>query len=198
MEASTRRRSAAVSIAVGPNARWIAVGMLVTSVLVAGDGIGRWSEVHASHNTCQLLNQFGGEASVEARAKATLDSRLPQTYSGKVTVGKVPITNDPIRVDVDATIKKPAKNINITCASSSFSSKVDIRARVSGQAGSSTHDGDGRITGHYVVYLATPPRLCVKNLKMASLNLQGVQNDVDNWIRKKINDSLIVHDICSS
>ena len=113
-------------------------------------------------------------------------------------MGKVPITNDPIRVDVDATIKKPAKNVNITCASSSFSSKVDIRARVSGQAGSSTHDGDGRITGHYVVYLANPPRLCVKNLKMASLNLQGVQNDVDNWIRKKINDSLIVHDICSS
>jgi hypothetical protein len=48
------------------------------------------------------------------------------------------------------------------------------------------------------VYLANPPRLCVKNLKMSSLNLQGVQNDVDNWIRKKINDSLIVHDICSS
>jgi hypothetical protein len=32
---------------------------------------------------------------------------------------------------------------------------------------------------------------------MASLNLEGVQNDVDNWIRKKINDSIIVQDICS-
>jgi hypothetical protein len=197
MDARTRRQRAAVPRLVGANARRLAVGLLVASALAAGGGIGHWAEVSAAHNTCQAINQAGGEAAMEAHAKATLDSRLPQSYSGKVTVGKVPVTNDPIRVDVDATIKKPAKSVNITCASSTFSTRVDIRAKVSGRAGSSTHEGDGRITGHYFVYLANPPRVCVKNLKMASLNLEGVQNDVDNWIRKKINDSIIVQDICS-
>ena len=31
---------------------------------------------------------------------------------------------------------------------------------------------------------------------MAGLNLQGVQNDVDNWIRKQINASALVGPFC--
>lgn len=197
MRADTRRQSAAVSMIAGTDVRSIGAGVLVLCFLVAGDGLGDWSEVHASHNTCGAIQQAGGEALVEAKALEALNQRLPQDFSGKVTVGHVPVTNDPIRVDVDAKIKKPAKNVNVTCASSGFSTRVDIRVRVSGKAGSSTHEGDGRITGHYLVYAGNPSRMCVKDLKMSNLNLQGVQNDVDNWIRKKINDSVIVSTICA-
>lgn len=196
MRARMRCQSAAVPVAVGTDVRWAAVGVLVSSLLVVGGGLGGRSEVHAAHNTCGPIQQVGGEASVEAKALNALNGRLPRSFSGKVTVGHIPVTNDPIRVDVDATIKKPAKNLNLTCASSNFSTRVDIRVRVSGKAGSSTHEGDGRITGHYVVILGNPMRMCVRGLKMANLNLQGVQNDVDNWIRKKINDSIIVNEIC--
>ncbi len=128
---------------------------------------------------------------VETWALTNLNNRLPKTFSGKVTVGHVPVTHDPIKVNVEATIKKPAKNVDIVCAPSSFSSRLDIKVRVSGRAGSSTHDGDGRITGHYTV-TSSPTRVRVSNLTMASLNLQGVENDVDNWIRVKINSSGLV------
>lgn len=164
--------------------------------VIMGSGFWGLSQVHAAHNTCALVAQAGGEATVEAWALTALNAKLPKTFSGKVTVGHVPVTNDPIRVNVDATIKNPAKNVDIVCAPSSFSSRLDIKVRVSGRAGSSTHDGAGRITGHYTVASLSPVRICVSNLNMAGLNLQGVQNDVDNWIRKQINASALVAPFC--
>ena len=153
--------------------------------------------VAASHNTCALVNQAGGEPAVEAWALAKVNTKLPKHFSDKVTVGHVPVTNDPIKVDVDATVKKPAKSVNITCATSAFSTRVDIRVRVSGRAGSSTHEGEGRISGHYTISAANPPRVCVSDLKMASLNLQNVQNEVDDYIRKQINKSALVENFCA-
>lgn len=176
--------------------RWITLGAFGLTFLLAGEGPGGRSEVHAGHNTCALVTQAGGEATVEGWALGALNGKLPKSFSDKVTVGHVPITNDPIKVDVDATVKKPAKNVNIVCGSSSLSSKLDIKVRVSGKAGSSTHEGEGRITGHYTVVAGSPIKICVSNINMASLNLQGVQNDVDNWIRKKINNSSIVGNFC--
>lgn len=160
-------------------------------------------DARASHNTCSLIAQAGGpmmgailgEWVVEEAALVLLNSRLPQTFSGKVTVGRVPVTGDPIKVQVDATLLKPAKNVDIVCASSSFSSKFNVKARVSGKLGSDTHEGEGRVTGHYTVD-STSRKACVGNLKLAGLNLRGVQNDVDNWIRKKINASGLVANFC--
>ncbi len=168
--------------------------VVLAAFTVMGSVVGDWAQ--ASHNTCSLVAQAGGEATVEAWALAALNAKLPKTFSGKVTVGHVPVTNDPIKVNVDATIKKPAKNVDIVCTPSSFSSRLDIKARVSGRAGSSTHDGDGRITGHYAVASLSPVKICVSNLNMAGLNLQGVQNEVDNWIRKQINASGLVGPFC--
>jgi hypothetical protein len=176
--------------------RWLVGSVLVWPLVAAEGGLPGTAPVHAAHNTCSLVTQAGGETAVETWALTNLNAKLPKTFSGKVTVGRVPVTNDPIRVDVDATIKKPAKSVDITCASSALSSKLEIRVRVSGRAGSSTHEGDGRITGHYTIAAASPPRVCVSNLKMASLNLQGVQNDVDDWIRKQINHSALVGNFC--
>ncbi len=150
----------------------------------------------SSVNTCGPIAQVpGGEAAVEAWALANLNAKLPMSYSGKVTVGRVPVTNDPIRVNVDATIKNPAKNVDIVCAQSKFSSRLDVRVRVSGRAGSSTHNGDARVTGNYTVALS-PARVCVANLKLSDLNLHNVQNDVDDWIRKKINQSGLLAPFC--
>jgi hypothetical protein len=33
---------------------------------------------------------------------------------------------------------------------------------------------------------------------MTDLNLQGVQNNIDAWIRQKINKSALVNEFCSS
>ncbi len=170
-------------------ATWLVPGALAWALMLA-------APVQASHNTCALLSQAGGEAAVESQALTELNKQLPKHFSGKVTVGRVPVTNDPIRVEVDATVKKPAKSVSITCASSRLATRVDLRVRVSGRAGSSTHEGEGRITGHYTIQASTPPRVCVRDLKMASLNLQGVQNDVDDWIRGKINESSLVGNFC--
>ncbi len=159
---------------------------------VAGKVASRASSV----NTCGPIAQVpGGEATVEAWALANLNAKLPMSYSGKVTVGRVPVTNDPIRVNVDATIKNPAKNVDIVCAQSKFSSRLDVRVRVSGRAGSSTHNGDARVTGNYTVALS-PARVCVANLKLSDLNMHNVQNDVDDWIRKKINQSGLLAPFC--
>lgn len=150
----------------------------------------------SSMNTCGPIAQVpGGEAAVEAWALANLNAKLPMSYSGKVTVGRVPVTNDPIRVDVDATIKNPAKSVDIVCAQSRFSSRLDVRVKVSGKAGSSTHNGDARVTGNYTVALS-PARVCVANLKLSDLNLHNVQNDVDDWVRKKLNQSGLMGPFC--
>ncbi len=176
--------------------RW-ALGVLLVSILVVADGgLGGWSRAEASHNTCGLIAQVpGGQTAVETWALTALNAKLPKSFSGKVTVGHVPVTGDPIKVNVDATILKPAKNVDIVCIPSSFSSKFDIRVRVSGRLGSDTHSGDGRIAGHYTV-TSSPTRVCVGNLSMAGLNLQGVQNNVDNWIRQQINSSGLIGPFC--
>ena len=176
--------------------RWALAGLLMSSFVVAGGGLGGWFRAEGSHNTCGLIAQVpGGQTAVEAWALTALNSKLPQSFSGKVTVGHVPVTGDPIKVNVDATILKPAKNVDIVCTPSSFSSKFDIKVRVSGKLGSDTHSGDGRIAGHYTVS-SSPTKVCVGNLSMAGLNLQGVQNNVDNWIRSQINSSGLIGPFC--
>ena len=86
--------------------------------------------------------------------------------------------------------------MSIGCAASSFSTKFDIEVRVSGRAGSTTHNGDGRIKGHYTVGSLSPVKICVSNLTLAGLNLHGVQNDVDNWVRRQINASGFLGPFC--
>lgn len=176
--------------------RWTLVGLLMSTLVIAGGGSGGWTKAEGSHNTCGLVAQVpGGETQVETWASTNLNNRLPMTFSGKVRVGTTP-WGDPIKVNVDATIKKPAKNVDIVCIPSSFSSRFDLTVRVSGRLGSDTHSGDGRIAGHYTVSSISPPRVCVGSLGLAGFNLHGVQNDVDNWIRKKINASGLIGPFC--
>ncbi len=96
-----------------------------------------------------------GEAQVEAWALASLNAKLPKTFSDKVKVGEM--LGQPVRVKVRATLERPAKNVNIVCATSSFSTKFDLEVRISGKAGRSTHKGDGRVTGHYTVPFSLRP-----------------------------------------
>lgn len=100
----------------------------------------------------------------------------------------------PVRVDVRLTVKNP-KSVDLVCAVSIFSFVFDIVVTVSGQAGSTTHSGSRRIGGHYIVTSAlpnSPPTVCPQNLRLTALNLQGVQNDIDNWVRQQINASALV------
>lgn len=149
---------------------------------------GAMGEALAAHSTCALLETIpGGEATAEGKILSHLQAQPPTTFSGKVKVGEV--LNQPVKVKVKATIKDPT-DVDLTCAKSGFSYKFGLKVTVSGKAGSDTHHGTGRITGHYTV--APSPgaaSVCVSNLKLAGLNLSGVNNHVDDWIKKQINKS---------
>ncbi|MEX2164254.1 MAG: hypothetical protein WD823_08430 [Sulfuricaulis sp.] len=149
------------------------------------------SAVRAAHSTCALMQSIpGGEAAAEAVILNHLKAQPPTTFSGKVKVGEV--LNQPVKVNVNVTIKDP-KDVDLKCSKSNFSYKFGIKARVSGKAGSDTHQGTGRIGGHYTVTLApNQGTVCVTNLRLDGLNLAGVNNHVDNWIRAKINSSGLV------
>lgn len=168
--------------------RWWAVALMITGVAVAGEGAGDWGAARAAHSTCSLLDMIpGGEATAEGKILSYLQAQPPTKFSGKVKVGSTPM--GAIRVKVKATIKDP-KDVDLACAQSDFSYRFGIKVTVSGKAGSDTHSGTGRIVGHYTVSPSpTSATVCVDHLKLAGLNLEGVNNHVDNWIRKQINKS---------
>ncbi len=168
----------------------ILVGLRATTLLVWGLGLGGWAQVYAAHSTCGLISSVpGGEPVVEAAILNYLKSQPPTTFSDKVKVGSTPL--GPVKVKVKVTIKDP-KDVDLKCTKSDFSYKFGIKATVSGKAGSSTHNGTGRIEGHYTV--SPTPKVCVNNLRLAGLNLENVQNKVDQWIRGQINSSDLTAD----
>ena len=150
--------------------------------------------VRAAHSTCALMQSIpGGEATAEAVILNHLKAQPPTTFSGKVKVGEV--LNQPIKVNVSVTIKDP-KDVDLTCLKSNLTYKFGIKVTVSGKAGSDTHQGTGRIGGHYTAALApNQVTVCVTNLRLEGLSLAGVNNHVDNWIRVKINSSGLVANI---
>lgn len=171
----------------------LAVALMITGVAVAGEGAGDWGAAWAAHSTCSLLEMIpGGEATAEGVILAHLQAQPPTKFSGKVKVGSTPL--GPIKVKVKVTIKDP-KDVNLTCAESDFSSKFGIKVKVSGKAGSDTHEGTVRIAGHYTVSASpSSATVCVNHLKLDGLNLEGVNNHIDDWIRKKIEASGLVAD----
>ena len=137
-----------------------------------------------------VCDDSGGEATAEGVILSHLQAQPPTTFSGKVKVWSTPVSS--IKVKVKVTIKDP-KDVDLTCAKSDFSYKFGLKVTVSGKAGSDTHHGTGRITGHYTV--APSPgsaTVCVNGLRLAGLNLEGVNNHVDDWIKKQINKSGLV------
>jgi len=171
----------------GGTRQWMAA-LVVAAVAVAGEGIGGGGMALAAHSTCALLETIpGGEATAEGVILAHLQAQPPTTFEGKVKVGEV--LNQPVKVKVKATIKDP-QDVDLTCAKSGFSYTFGLKVTVSGKAGSDTHHGTGRITGHYTVALSPGnASVCVSDLKLAGLNLEGVNNHVDKWIKKQINKS---------
>ncbi|MFZ5877666.1 MAG: hypothetical protein ACOYXU_14865 [Nitrospirota bacterium] len=161
---------------------------LVTVLFIGGAMSGT---ALAAHSTCALMAPIpGGEATAEGKILAYLQAQPPTTFKGKVKVGSTPF--GAIKVKVKATIKDP-KDVDLTCAQSDFSYKFGIKVTVSGKAGSDTHNGTGRIAGHYTVSPSpNSASVCVNHLKLAGLNLEGVNNHVDDWIKKQINNSGLV------
>jgi len=162
------------------------LGYAMLVMLATGSGAAR-----AAHSTCSLMQSIpGGEATAEAAILNHLKAQPPTTFSGKVKVGEV--MNQPIKVNVSVTIKDP-KDVDLKCPQSNFTYKFGIKVTVSGKAGSDTHQGTGRVGGHYTVALApNQATVCVSSLRLDALNLAGVNNRVDNWIRAKINSSGLV------
>lgn len=170
--------------------RWATV-LAIAGVALAGEGIGGGTSARAAHSTCALLEPIpGGEATAEGVILAHLQAQPPTKFSGKVKVGSTPF--GAVKVKVKVTIKDP-KDVTLKCPDSDFSYKFGVKATVSGKAGSDTHEGTGRIAGHYTVSPApTEAKVCVDHLKLAGLNLEGVNNHVDDWIRGKIQDSALL------
>jgi hypothetical protein len=162
------------------------LGYAMLVILATGSGTAR-----AAHSTCALMQSIpGGEATAEAVILKHLKAQPPATFSDKVKVGEV--MNQPIKVNVSVTIKDP-KDVDLKCLKSNFTYKFGIKVTVSGKAGSDTHQGTGRIAGHYTVTLApNQATVCVSNLRLDGLNLAGVHSRVDNMIRAKINSSGLV------
>ena len=101
MRSAGFRRYAVTSVGVKTAARGVMAGLLMFILVVAYGGLGVSSRAEASHNTCSLIAQVpGGQTAVEAWALVSLNGKLPMTFSGKVTVGHVPVTHDPIKVNV--------------------------------------------------------------------------------------------------
>jgi hypothetical protein len=148
----------------------------------------------ASHSTCAAMGGPANEALAESLILAEMkDEGTLHFGPKKVRIGGPDWA--PIKVKVEAWVSNP-RNLDITCATSTFKLKVDVKARVSGRAGSVTKKGDARIEGHIKVVLSTPPKVCPEDVKMPELNLQGINNKVDDWIRKKINQSGLVQVPC--
>lgn len=147
--------------------------------------------VRAAHSTCALMQSIpGGEATAEAVILSHLKAQPPTTFSDKVKVGEV--MNQPIKVNVRVTIKDP-RDVDLKCPQSNFTYQFGIKVTVSGKAGSDTHQGTGRVGGHYTVALApNQATVCVSSLRLDALNLAGVNNRVDNRVRAKINSSGLV------
>ncbi|MDP2816428.1 MAG: hypothetical protein Q8O19_07095 [Rectinemataceae bacterium] len=162
------------------------LGYATLVILVTGSGAAR-----AGHSTCSLMQSIpGGEATAEAAILNHLKAQPPTTFSGKVKVSEV--LNQPVKVTVSVTIKDP-KDADLKCLKSNFTYKFGIKVKVSGKAGSDTHQGTGQVGGHYTVTLApSQAKVCVSNLRLVGFNLTGVNNHVDNWIRAKINSSGLV------
>ncbi len=162
------------------------LGYAMLVILATGSGAAR-----AAHSTCGLMQSIpGGEVTAEAVILNHLKAQPPTTFSGKVKVSEV--LNQPIKVNVSVTIKDP-KDVNLQCLKSNFTYKFGIKVKVSGKAGSDTHQGTGQIGGHYTATLApNQATVCASNLRLVGFNLAGVNNHVDNWIRAKINSSGLV------
>jgi hypothetical protein len=167
------------------NLTFISLVSLVSALFISGAMEGAaW----AAHSTCALMEPIpGGEATVEGVILAHLQAQPPTTFKGKVKVGSTPF--GAVKVKVKVTIKDP-KDVNLKCPDSDFSYKFGLKATVSGKAGSDTHEGSGKIAGHYTVSPQTAAaRVCVDHLQLAGLNLEGVNNHVDEWLREKIQES---------
>ena len=152
------------------------------------------SGASASHSTCAAMGGPANEALAESVILSAMKSKGTLHFGPKkVRIGGPDWA--PIRVKVEAWVSNP-RNLDITCANSKFTLKVDVKARVSGRAGSVTKKGEARIEGHYKIVASTPPKVCPEDVKMPELNLQGINNKVDDWIRKKINASALVQIPC--
>jgi hypothetical protein len=171
-------------------ARLVVTATAAALVIAAGGS----SSASASHSTCTVMGGPANEAIAESLILEEMKSEGTLHFGPKkVRIGGPDWA--PIRVKVEAWVSNP-RNLDITCGTSTFSLKVDVKARVSGRAGSVTKKGPARIEGHYKIVLSTPPKVCPENVKMPELNLQGINNKVDNWIRKQINASGLVHVPC--
>ena len=113
-----------------------------TAILVLAIGSGA---ALAAHSTCALMQSIpGGETTAEAAIFNHLKAQPPTTFSGKVKVGEV--LNQPVKVNVSVTINDP-QDVDLKCLKSNFTYKFGIKVKVSGKAGSATHQGTGRIGG---------------------------------------------------
>ena len=172
------------------SARLMAGATLVGLLIAAAGAPG----ASASHSTCGAMGGPANEAIAESLILEEMKSEGTLHFGPKkVRIGGPDWA--PIRVKVEAWVSNP-RNLDITCASSTFRLKVDVKARVSGRAGSVTKKGPARIEGHYKIVASTPPKVCPENVKMPELNLQGINNKVDDWIRKQINASGLVQVPC--
>lgn len=162
--------------------------VVLASMAVVSATLPSWSQVAAqSHNTCSMIEQAGGIAKVQQEAFDAVKDHLEanSTFGGDVNIGSKLI---PIWVRVKATVSNP-RSFVLDCSDSKVSLRFDVKVTISGNLGSDTHEGSGRVEGHYTVSVNLDHgkvTVCVGDVKVTDLNLEGVQNDIDSWLKGKV------------
>jgi hypothetical protein len=159
--------------------KYMAAGLLFAAVAV---GAGFSSPAVASHDTCSIIAQVpGGEAGAEAQVLAALNATLPLVVRGSG-----------YRLSV-----YDARWLVIWCHRSTVTVRVPIKVRYSpAEFVSISKRGSARIRGHYAILLGPPAEVCVGDLQVAGLNLDGVPSWVDEGVRSLVNRSDAVDSFC--
>lgn len=146
-----------------------------------------------SHSTCDAIGGAQNEALAEKVVLGLMRSRgTVHLGPRRVKVGGPSFA--PIYANVEVWVSNP-RLLNITCATSAFTLRIDVRASASGGPVNFTRHGVAGVRGTYSI-LSAPRRLCPHNVTMPYLNLVDVPDAADNSIRAQINGSSVVRIPC--
>lgn len=173
-------------------ARPTAAAMILGALLLAAAPAPR-AEAAVPVSTCAAIGGAQSEPLAEKVVLGLMRSRgTVHLGPRRVKVGGPSFA--PVYANAEVWVSNP-RLLNITCATSAFSLRVDVRATVSGGPVNLTRHGTAGVRGSYAI-LSAPRRLCPRNVSMPYLNLVDVPPKVDGAIRAQINASSLVRIPC--
>lgn len=168
--------------------RWTALAAVAACLTLAAR-----SEAAVSQSTCAAIGGAQNEPLAESVILGLMRSRgTIHSPPRRVRIGGPPFA--PIYADVETWVSNPHQ-LNITCAASTFTLRMNVRAKISKSVGSITRHGTAAVRGAYVI-LSAPRRVCPRGITLVMLNLVDIPTTADGWIRDRINSGSPVRIPC--